>query len=206
MAEPRTPFVSRRLEQSVAESFMSEIDELMRKKAPYLETNNAIEFQHGQRWASPANNLGDKFGEIEQHIVESSLALEDVVKGDPKIIFRHINKVAQATVSSFDKMFFSKCNEVTAQTGNVVNAADYSSPLEAYAAVLEKMEMSVDENGDLNLPTFILAPDQHKALLKEMREALPEMRERIEKIKAKKLAEATQKEAERRNRFEKRNT
>lgn len=202
MQKPRVPFVSEKLQQIFNESFTNEIAELVHNTAPYLNSNDAIEFQHGRHWASPANELGDKSGEVERHSAECSIAPADIVKGDPKIIFKHINEVAIEMISSFDRMFFDKIDEVTSRTGNVVNPADHNSLLEAFFAMIEKTEMSVDENGNLNLPTIIVPADYNKELKKAKQEASPEMHKRMEQILVEKLAEATQKEAERIGRFE----
>lgn len=205
LSEPRTPFVSGRLQDAVAKSFMEEIADLVRRQHEvYLDPNNTMTFQHGQRWESPANDLGDKSGEMEQHSVESTLALADIVKGNPALTFKHTNEIARAMNSSFEKMLFFKMNEVTQRTGNVVNAAEHNSQLEAFAASLERIEMSVDDEGNLNLPTFFIHPSQHEKLMKEIEAAPPELHERIEGIKAKKLEEATKKEADRKGRFERR--
>ena len=204
MQEPRPPFVSKKLQQIFGDSFMNEIAELVRTKTPYLDSIDAIEFQHGRCWTSPANELGDKSGEIEQHVAECSIALEDIAKGDPKIIFNHIATGAQKMTSSIDHMFFGKIDEVTSRTGNIVNSADYNSQFETFLAMLEKIEMSVDENGNLNPPTLVLAPGYRAELQKILQEASPEMRKRFDRIMAKKLADATRKEAERISRFEKR--
>jgi len=205
LSEPRTPFVSRRLQDAVSKSFMEEVADLLRRQREvYLDPNNTMTFQHGHRWVSPANDLGEKTGEMEQHSVESTLALADIVKGNPALIFKHTNEIARAMNSSFEKMFFSKMNEMTEQTGNVVNAADHNSQLETFAASLECIEMSVDDEGNLNLPTFFIHPSQQEKLMKEFEAAPPELHERIERIKANKLKEATQKEADRKARFERR--
>lgn len=205
MTEPRTPFIAKSLHQAVAKSFMEEISELVRREqAVYLNANNTMKFRHGRRWASPANDLGDKEGEMEHHSVESSLALADVVKGDPAITFKHTAEIARAMISSFERMLFAKMNEVTAKTGNVVNAAEHNSQLEAFAESLENIEMSIDEDGNLSLPTVFIHPSQTEKLKEEIDSAPPEMHERIESIKAKKLEEATQKEKERKDRFERR--
>jgi hypothetical protein len=201
----RAPFASKRLNQAVAKSFVDEIAELVRcEQAVYLDANNTMKFQHGRRWASPVNALGEKEGEMEHHSVESSLALADVVKGDPAVIFTHTAEISRAMISSFERMLFAKLYEVTAKTGNVVNAAEHNSQLEAFAETLETIEMSVDEDGNLNLPTIFIHPSQTEKLKKEIENASPELHERIESIKTKKLQVATQKEEERKNRFERR--
>ncbi len=205
MSTSRVPFISKRLHKAVAKSFVDEIDELVRHgQAIYLDADNTMKFQHGRHWASPANDLGDKEGEMKSHSVESSLALADVVKGDPAVTFTHIAEIASAMIASFERMLFTKMNEVTAKTGNVVNSADHNSQLEAFAESLEQIEMSVDEHGNLNLPTIVIHPSQTKKLNEEFENALPEMHERLESIKARKLQEATLKEEERKNRFERR--
>lgn len=163
-----------------------------------------MQFQHGQRWESPANDVGDKSGEMKVHGVESSLAVADLVKGNAALIFEHTHEIARGMISSFGRMLFSRMNEITAKTGNVVDVAKHNSHLEVFAETLEKIEMSVDEDGNLSLPTIAIHPSHSEKVAKEIEEASPELPERIEGIKAKKFEEATQKEARRKARFERR--
>lgn len=203
MNEHRTPFVSKSLERAVTESFAKEVARHIREgQAAYLDPSNTLEFQHGRRWESPANALGEKTGEVKQHSFASELKLEDVVKGNPAIIFRQTQEVAKGMFDSFERMLFSKILAATEKTGNVVNAADHDSLLDAFVASIEKIEMSVDEKGELSLPTLALHPDQSQVLAQQFEAAPPELLERIERIKAMKLEDATRKEQERRNRFE----
>jgi hypothetical protein len=205
LLKPRVPFISNSLQQAVVKSFTDEIAELvLREQSVYIDARNTMKFQHGPRWASPANDLGDKEGEMNQHSVESALALTDVVNGDPVVTFTHTDEIARAMILSFTRMLFTKMNEVTAQTGNVINAADHNSQLEAFAASLEGMEMSVDEDGKLNLPTIFIPPSQSEKLRKEIENASPEMHKRIDNIKLTKLKEATRREEKRKHRFESR--
>ena len=98
----RTPFISGRLQDAVAKSFMEEIAALVRRQHEvYLDPNNEMTFQHGRRWESPARDLGDNSGEMELHSVESTLALADIVKGNLALTFQHTSEIARAMNSSF---------------------------------------------------------------------------------------------------------
>ena len=193
MSKPRIPFISKKLQSAFASSFKYEIEKLVRlAQADYLHSDNIMTFQHGERYESPANELGDRSGQMECHSVNSSLALADIVKSNPEVIYLPINKVSDAFFSSFSRMINAKMNEVTNTTGNTVNAKDHESLLEAFAASLEKIDMGLDEDGNLTLPTVHIHPSQAEAVSKAIKNAPPELCERIEKIKAQKFAEATQ--------------
>ena len=141
---------------------------------------------------------------MEEHSVESTLALADVVKGDPALTFKHASEIAQEMASSFERMLFAKMREVTGKTGNVVDAAAHRTLLEAWVASLEAIELSLDDEGNLNLPISSFAPSQRQKLIEEIERAPPELHERLEAMKAKKLEEAKNKEAGRKRRFERR--
>lgn len=202
---PRTPFVSKSIQRFVDEAFALDISERVQvQQATFLSPENVLEFKHGARWQSPANEVGDKSGQVETHSFEHSLELEDVVDGNPSTIFSQSNAVARGMMLSFERMLFAKLEESTEKSGNVVNSSDHASPLDAIAELLEKMDFSVNQDGELNMPTMCFHPDQHKKLFETMEQAPPEFKERIEELKKRKRKRALEREAERLARFERR--
>lgn len=203
MSEPRTPFVSKKLQRSVAKSFSDEVRKLVRlNQEAYLDSNNIMTFQHGRRWESPVNDTGDKSGEMERHSATCTISAEDIVRGDPNLIFERADEIAHEFGSMIFRTLLKKVDEATAKTGNVINMAEHDSVLDAFAASIESVEMSLDDEGNLRLPTIFLNPIQQARLVKEIENAPLALKSRIERIKELKLEEATNREAERKGRFE----
>lgn len=205
MSDPKVPFVSSALQEAVNQAFSKEIATRVRAKHEQIfDPRNTLEFQHGRRWENPANNLGDKSGEVEQHSFEMSVHMEELLAGNPIVIFQRAELVASEMHNSMERMLFSKLNQSTAQTGNIVNAAEHDSFTEAFAKSLETIEMSVDASGELSMPTIFVAPEQGEAIFKQLKAAGPEYEKRIDEIKERKRQEALKREEERLAKFERR--
>ena len=206
MSEPKIPFISNTLEKAVAEAFSKEIDRRTRAKQERIfGRQEAGDLQHGRQWESPANELGEKSGEMETHSFEMSVDIKEIVAGNPIVIFKHAELVATEMSNSFEKMLFNKLESSTALADNAVNAAEHDTFAEALAQSLERIEMSVDEQGNLQLPTIFVPPEYLERTLKQLKTAGPEYEKRIEEIKERKRQEALQREQERLNKFERRN-
>lgn len=206
MPKPKIPFKSSALEKAVTEAFSKEVDRRIHAKQERIfGRQEALDLQHGRQWESPANELGEKRGEMETHSFEMSVNIKEIVAGNPIVIFQHAELAATEMSNSFEKMLIKKLESSTALTGNVVNAAEHDTFAEALVQSLERIEMSVDEQGNLQLPTIFVAPEQMEKTLKQLKTAEPKYEKRIEKIKERKRQEALQREQERLDKFERRN-
>lgn len=203
----KIPFISKSLESAVSVAFSNEISGQIRtKQEALLDPNNSSEFQHGKQWASPANDVGDQSGVLEPHSFEMSVHMKEVVAGNPAVIFNNVDKVASGMHNSIERMMFSKLAESAEISGNVVNAGEHGSFPEAFAQMLEKIEMSIDEDGNLQLPTIAVGPEQGEKLMKTLQAAGPEFDKRIDEIKERKRIQALERERLRVERFDRRAT
>lgn len=83
------------------------------------------------------------------------------------------------------KIFFSSMNAVTESTGNVVDAEGKGFSFDLLFELLEKMEFSLDDDGELVMPSIVMHPSQ----IEKLPEETPEQRARIEEFKRKKREE-----------------
>ncbi len=100
----------------------------------------------------------------------------------------------------FAQMLYSTVGAACDQTGNTVDAKAEGSLENAFMAMMEKVQFSVDKNGKVNLPT-LLPPDTGARMMAALEAASPEYKERLEAIKARKIEEALGREAERKAKF-----
>lgn len=168
-----------------------------------MDPRNVLSFQHGKKWESPANEFGDTSTEMTQHSTTTELHLKDVVMGDPTVTFRTAMTVSEQMHSSVMDTMISTLNRSTAQSGNVVNAVGRPFP-EAFAEMLEMIQPTLGDDGELQLPTMLVPPSQGSKLVAELEAAGPDFERRIDELKARKKLEAERNEAARVNRFERR--
>ena len=200
----KTPFLQKKLSEAYMVGFTRDVrDRSAQKRNELLDSRNVLSFQHGKKWESPANEFGDTSTEMTEHSTTTELHLRDVVLGDPTVTFRTAVTVAEQMHSSVMDSIISTLNKSTEQSGNVVNAGGRPFP-EAFAEMLEMIHPSLGDDGELQLPTMLVAPSQGSKLMAELEAAGPEFKQRIDELTARKKLEAEENETARVNRFERR--
>lgn len=196
------PFIFSSIRREFMTAFTDEVSKLaMEKQSQIIDRNNILEFQHGNVWLSPENKLGDQKTEMRKLSTETALHMQELVSGKAVTIFRHVRDISQAMHDSFMKGMIARFEEVTSRTGNVVKGSS-ASMADSLINALEKLEPSVDEEGELRMPTVMIHPSQTEQLQKEIEKDDPETKKRLEEVKSRKLREAKEKEILRLQKFE----
>ena len=85
-----------------------------------------------------------------------------------------------------ERRFFAAMGTITSASGNVVNAGGELT-FEKFYEVLDGMEWSLDDDGELSVPTIVMHPSDAEKL-KELEN--PETLAAMEELKARKYEEA----------------
>lgn len=101
----------------------------------------------------------------------------------------------------FAQMMYRSISSASEQSGNVVDAQKEGSLPAAFARMLEKIEFSVDKDGNVTLPQIHVGPNTLDSFQRAISEAPPEYHNQIEEIMKRKRAEALKREADRKARF-----
>lgn len=165
-----------------------------------MSPHNTLHYSHGMKWRHPANP-DDEDSTMESHSAEFSLPFSRLVDGDVSLILESIDGMSEEFHQQLMESMYSLISRTCEKTGNTVKASQANFP-EAFEEMLEKIEFSVDRNGDVSLPQL------HTGDAKGMTQALeaqpPEYHERIKRLIERKSAEAREQEALRRSKFEER--
>lgn len=200
----KIPFLQKKLSRAYMHGFAKDIgDRSEQMRTTVMDPRNVLAFHHGKKWDSPANEVGDTSAQLTHHSSETELHLRDVVAGDANITFRAVKQVSEQMHSSMMGMMIAKLNETTNKTGNVVDAVNRPFP-EAFAEMLEMLQPSLDENGELQMPTMLVAPSQGHKFVAALEDAGPDFKRHIENVKVRKKREAEENEIIRIDRFERR--
>lgn len=182
--------------------FLEQVNESARsRRERYMNPQNVLKFSHGHSWEAPANELGDKSGTFEKLAAELEIQLSDIAEGRAQVIFDAIDQVALSIHDQMERRMLETMVEATERTGKVVDAAG-RPVLEAIYEMLDKMELSLGEDGELAMPSLFVHPSQAPKILAELNSAGPETKERIELLKERKKEAAHIKEQDRLSRFE----
>jgi hypothetical protein len=168
--------------------------------AKYLGPENTYRLLHGGDCTSPGNPdaVG---GEMQQHSAFLETRFKDIVANDLSLIERSIQQISAAMDQQFATMFYSTISKTCDRTGNVVDAQEEGSLEAAFMAMMEKIELVADKGGNVTLPQVHVSPDAGARLVAALEATSPEYRERFEALKAKKIEEAVNREAERKAKF-----
>lgn len=166
----------------------------------FVSPENAHHLRHGEDWRHPG--LPDAIsGGVQQHTSEVVFKFQDVVNHDLGSIDRHVQKITEDMGRQFQQMMYATISAACDQTGNIVDAKAEGGPLEGFAAMLEKIQFGADKHGKVSEPQIHMGPETLEKLREAEKSASPELLLRINAVRARKTAEAIEREAQRKARF-----
>lgn len=166
----------------------------------YLSPHNTHRLRHGGDWSHPGAPEV-YIGGMQTHSASVETKFQNLVDNDLGAIDRTVQVLMESMHQQFAQMLYSSLSAVCDQTGNSVDAKAEGSLVGAFIAMLEKIEFVADKYGCVSLPQIHAGPDTATSLLEAMEAATPEEKEHIEAIKARKIAEALKREADRKAKF-----
>ncbi len=151
----------------------------------YVSEENVHKFHHGKGWG----RVSDK-GEDESLLKPVSVSLtiekESIIKNDISKMFDFMSEFSEGFTSQLVGNMFSTVIEACDKTGNIVKQSDGKSQADMMLELLKKVELTVDENGQVSLPSLYMAPGKAEPLIKELESQPPEFHEEFELIKKQK--------------------
>jgi hypothetical protein len=168
--------------------------------AKYINPENAQRIKHGAAFCNPAAPQVYNGG-IETHSTLFDIALESIAAHDVKVLERCFNSFQEDMEAQFASMIYSSLSKVCDQTGNVVDAKESGSLSLAFLEMLEKIEFSSNKAGEVTLPEIHLGTDTFNQFTRAMQESTPAYKAMVEDIKARKVAEALERESARKAKF-----
>lgn len=188
-------------EEEFHQSFVTLLVQIQKEAfSKYLNPENTHRFKHGGQWSHPA--APDVLpGGMKAHSAQTEVAFDKIVNHDLTVIDQVLVQLAESMERQFAQMMYSTVSAAADAVGNTVDAKAAGSPHEAFAQMLEKVQFSADKFGNVTPPTIHLGPEALQALQRSAADASPEFHQRIEAIKARKTAEALEREVQRKARF-----
>ncbi|TFB44920.1 hypothetical protein [Pseudomonas sp. F01002] len=168
--------------------------------AKYVNPEIAQRLKHGAILSNPAAPQVYNGG-IETHSTLFEIALESIITHDITILEKCFSSFQEDMGAQFARMIYASVSKVCDQSGNVVDAKKSGSLQLAFLEMLEKIEFSADKTGEVKLPEIHLGTDSFNEFARTMQESTPEYDALVEDIKARKVAEALDREVERKAKF-----
>jgi hypothetical protein len=168
--------------------------------AQYLPPENTQRFRHGGPWSNPGNDKAHG-GQMQTHSAVLETRFDEIVNNDLAVIERSFSHVSEGIHRQFAQMLYSTVGEACKQSGNVIDAKAESSLEAAFMAMLEKIELGIDKDGTVSMPEIHVSPAVGERMMAALENTPQEYKDRVEALKARKIAEAQAREAERKAKF-----
>lgn len=172
----------------------------------YILPENRLRFRHGDFWShssvSPTDpdQLETRSGSLSSHGAEFVIRFDRIINSDLTLLGEFISSIASSLEGASVKSLLATFNAACAATGNIVDGQGTRSFAEIMSEALEKIEFSVGRDGSVRLPQIHVHPDTYDMVSKQT--ATAEQIAKIEQIKKIKTAEALEREALRKARFQ----
>ncbi|MEJ7656272.1 MAG: hypothetical protein WKF33_04500 [Thermoleophilaceae bacterium] len=125
-------------------------------------------------------------GEISTEVSNDLTAIR---AGDYEQLYVELDQAADAMAEELVGHFVQTMDKVTEGTGNVVDAGGQKLSFDLIYEALDRIELSVDEDGQLVMPSFLMHPDQAEKL-RELEPLTPEQEAKLADLKERKREEA----------------
>lgn len=196
----RFPFQANRITRGeISTALSSKLEDLQEiALRDILAVRNRLHLTHGLTMTQPANPHGSG-GDLQTISAEVSISFERIADGDLSIIEESVGNIFDQLHGAQQTAMYKMISDTCDRTGNVVSAASEGFA-EAFCQMLEKIQFSVSESGEIQLPQIHTGIDP-SVLIKDLESKGTIFKERLENLKAKKSAEALAAEEVRKAKF-----
>lgn len=185
----QVPFALREYDAAFSQFFSEAVRALARARSPLLS-----EIKFGTVPGPLGSRVRTREG-MDVELAPTSIGLDvtgdlnGVREGDFAVLLAEMDVASEQLAKGLVESVVENLNQLTEGTGNVVDAGGRPFSFEMLYEMLEKMEFSVDENGELVMPSLVMHPDQAKRL-QELPPLTPEQEHKMAELKERKKGEA----------------
>lgn len=192
------PFILQNISKEIFESMNVVIKRIIDSDINnYVCIDNAQMYYHGKGWI---NTHGFKDGEetqLKEITGYAEISYEEIVWFNTTALNEFITSIANSLSGQAIKDIFRVVNEACVESGNIVVDEKDKDFKDKFIELLEKVELSVDEHGNINMPSIYVGEGLHEEIRHEMENPDEEYTAKVEEIKRIKTVQAKQKERDR---------
>lgn len=183
-------FVQKKLQQTNE----SKIESLMPRE-------NLVIYEHGVKVGYKDSDQKERETELKSHGAKGVLPFEKIITSDDSLMADFIESMSEQMASAVSKTIFETMGDVTRESGNVVDGKGRPISHELLIEAFSKIELGVDENGEISMPQMVLSPQI--AAKAEAIQKTPEYQKEFKKIYNEKAQNALKDEEKRLAKFRK---
>lgn len=187
------------------EAFEASVASLLAKmqaesRQMFVSQQNVLRMNHGKTWVHAAS---DPEPDTSMHTISAGyeIPFKDIADNDLSLIARSILPLNEEMQKQFALNMYGVIGAGAEKVGNVVDAKATGSIAASMLEVLRKIELGVDRDGKVSMPQLHVGPEMAERIKKELKDVPPEIEAEIERVKAEKIQQALDREAERKAKF-----
>lgn len=188
--------------RGVTSAFMQIVGEKFRlAQESYVSSHNVQIFSHGGAWQSHHSYDPDRVDQVKTHQHEMTFDINEIVLGRLDYIEQSLAEIVDSMANSFAQSFYQVISDTCEEHGNVVEEAGTLG--EQFLKALEGIELSVDRDGNVNLPELRVGRVMAERIKNDASLHSPEHQAKADAITRLKSAKAMEREAARKAKFRK---
>ncbi len=197
----QTPFPFVNESKTFGDSLLKLAQDIHRQQiSQYVSKQNMQSFHHGRGWLTIREDKTEE-SELGQAGVELAVEYSSIIENDVQNLFDFVHNFVEGFTSQVVAQMFETISDACDKSGNVIKQSDHSSKAEAFLKMLETIEFSVNENGQVELPQLHVGPEGAQALMDELNAQNEDFHNKVECLKKKKSEAAIAKEKARLSKY-----
>lgn len=166
----------------------------------FVSEQNILRMNHGGTWVHAAS---DPEPDTSMHTIsaEHVIPYKDIADNDLSLIARSILPLNEEIEKQFALNMYGLIGAAADKVGNVVDAKATGSFAASMLEMLRKIEFGVGRDGAVSMPQIHVGPGMAERLAEELKNVPPEIEAEIQQVKAEKVQQALDREAERKAKF-----
>jgi len=168
-----------------------------------IPERNILKYTHGHTWTFHNTEGKEVPGEFQKHEEILNFEMAAQQNGELEKLTQLADEMARKFAGGMQRRMEETVEEATKETGNVFTwKKSAKNAPDVFKEMLEKTAFGVTPDGKPSLPSFVNFDPAFLAELAAHLEANPGYRDEVEAIKARKIAEALARDAERKAKFQ----
>lgn len=166
----------------------------------FVSKDNMHSFHHGKSWLIVRED-GTEESSFKEAGVELSIEYEDVLNNNMNNFFNFLSVFVEGFTAQTMRGMYQAIGESCEKIGNTIDRNEHVSHAQAFLEALKKVEFSVNENGQVELPQIHVGTGTAEPLMQSLEAQDDKFHAEVERIKKEKSEAALAKEKTRLNRY-----
>lgn len=200
---PRVPYpaggAGTEFTQGVADRIQRLVEANMARLIP---PENVLRYRHGEAWSIGRADASTDVGRFKTVDVVRSVRHEDFVNNNLGKLLEIFHDYIRGFTQKNEEMVVETTAAAAESAGNEVSVSGAGSWAEAFLESLEKIKLSADRHGNVNMPQILVSPETGEEMRAELERQGPAYERRVEAVLREKVEEARREELARLSNYE----